>query len=46
MASGVVKRFDNVMISLWGSLFAFLACEEPFAAGAAGLVDDDDRLLG
>ena len=45
VASGVVNRFDSVMTSLCGLPFERLHVEKAFAAGAAGLVDDDHRLL-
>ena len=45
MASGVVNRFDSVMISLCGLSLRALDVEEALAAGAAGLVDHHHRLL-
>ena len=45
VASGVVNRFDSVMIDLVRVARRALDVEEAFAAGAARLVDHDDRLL-
>ncbi len=45
VASGVVKRFESVMMILCGLSARRLQVEEAFAAGATRLVDDDHRLL-
>ena len=44
VASGVVNRFDRVMMILCGLRAEPLTSRKPFGAGAAGLVDDDERL--
>jgi hypothetical protein len=46
VASGVVKRFDSVMISLWPSPLAFFAARKPSPPAPPGLVDHNDGLLG
>jgi hypothetical protein len=45
VASGVVNRFDRVMMILCGIVSRALDVEKAFAAGAARLVDDNHRLL-
>ena len=44
VASGVVNRFDRVMTILCGVALVALDVEKAFGAGAARLVDDDERL--
>ena len=45
VASGVVNRFDRVMMILCGLPAERLDVEEALGAGAARLVDDDHRLV-